>query len=179
MYGTIKRSHRIASSVAVSAILSVVCCIASIGQAQAAKTGKIDLELFKKSQVNRSRGCSVVLWQSNRNPDNDKYAYIFFEKLNADHVRRPARIKIGGKIVKLKRVATGGKKMGYDLYEFQLYKMHRRKGYVILDIKLEEFGGETVDVDAGTMRRRYGFKARLPGFHQRECGLRNGGGPGA
>lgn len=137
--------------VTVASTIVLLCGLTSVSHAKVPDRDKIDLELFKKSQVDRSKGCSVVLWQSNRNPDTDKYAYIFFEKLDSNHVRSPAGIKISGQIVRLKRVATGGKRMGYDLYAFQLYKMAGRKAYVILELTLEEFGGETVDVDAGTM----------------------------
>ena len=57
---------------------------------------KVDLELFSSSEVDRSTGCSVVLWQHNRDPETAKYAYLFTEMLvGQEFTRQPARIKIG------------------------------------------------------------------------------------
>ena len=112
----------------------------------------IDLELFEKSEVDRSKGCTVVLWQHNRDPETDKYAYLFAETLVGQNFnRQPARIKIGGDVKTLKRVAKGGKTTGYDLYEFQLYQLPAANEFVVLELKLAEVEGESVDVEAGKM----------------------------
>jgi len=112
----------------------------------------VDLELFERSEVDRSKGCSVVLWQHNRDPETDKFAYVFVETLAGEnHTRRPARIKIGGVDTTLKRVAKGGKTTGYDLSEYQLYQLPAANEFVILELKLAEEQGETVDVESGKM----------------------------
>jgi hypothetical protein len=112
----------------------------------------IDLKLFEKSEINRSEGCSVVLWQDDRDPDEDKYAYLFAEKLSGEnHTRQPARIKIGDEVTLLNRVATGGKTTGYNLYEYQLYRMPNENEFVILDLQLADEEGESVDVVSGVM----------------------------
>lgn len=112
----------------------------------------IDLELFEKSEVDRSKGCTVVLWQHNRDPETDKFSYLFVETLIGQNFnRQPARIKIGGVVKTLKRVAKGGKTTGYDLYEFQLYQLPAANEFVVLELKLAEVEGETVDVEAGKM----------------------------
>lgn len=113
---------------------------------------KVDLELFEKSEVDRSKGCSVVLWQHNRDPETDKYAYLFAETLiGQNFTRQPGRIKIGGVVKTLKRLAKGGKTTGYDLYEFQLYQLPAANEFVVLELKLAEEEGETVDVQDGRM----------------------------
>lgn len=119
--------------------------------AAASADTKIELNLFSKEEVDRSKGCSVVLWQSNRDPEKDRYAHIFQEKLGADHARQPARIKIGEKIVSLRRVATGGKTTGYKLFESQLYKMEGEDGFAVLDLKLAPEEGEAIEISDGTM----------------------------
>jgi len=73
----------------------------------------IDLKLFEKSEVDRSKGCSVVLLQDDRDPETDKFAYLFAETLvGKNHTRQPGRMKIGKTVTTLTRVATGGKTTG-------------------------------------------------------------------
>ena len=139
---------------AVAATLGLVSCWSV--QAQPAKPGapEIDLKLFEKSEkeVDRSKGCTVAIWQANRDPDKDQYAFLFVEQLRGrDHTRDPARIRVGAVNVPLTRIATGGKTNGYGLHEFQLYKTPDGDGYVVLDLKLGELEGEAVEIESGKM----------------------------
>lgn len=112
----------------------------------------IDLELFGKSEVDRSAGCSVALWQDDRNPQTDKYAYLFIETLTGkNHAREPARINIGGAAVNMTRVATGGKAGGYGLFEYQLYQLPAANEFVVLHLSLAEEKGQSVDIVSGAM----------------------------
>jgi hypothetical protein len=54
---------------------------------------EIDLRLFEKSQVNLQNSCSLALWQSGKDPDSDRFAYIFVELMDKRHARQPARIQ--------------------------------------------------------------------------------------
>lgn len=140
--------------VAAAALLASGLSLAA--QTPPAKPGapEIDLKLFEKSEkeVDRSKGCTVALWQANRDPEKDQYAFLFIEQLRGrDHAREPARIRIGAGIVPLTRIATGGKTNGYGLYEYQLYKTPEGDGYVVLDLKLGELEGEAVDIESGKM----------------------------
>ena len=119
--------------------------------AQTAPDTKIDLRLFSKAEAEIGKGCSVALWQSNRDPDKDEYSYAFVEKLDAKSVRQPARMKIGGETLTLRRVATGGKTSGYGLAEYQLYKLAKDDSYAVLDLKLGQIEGEAVDVESGSL----------------------------
>ncbi len=113
---------------------------------------KLDLKLFDKAEVDRSKGCSVALWQANRDPDNDRYAFIFTEALTGqNHVRQPARIKVGEKVLPMTRVAIGGKVGGYGLYSYQLYRLGEGDGFAVLDLKLGEIEGEAVEIESGTL----------------------------
>ncbi len=129
---------------------------------------EIDLKLFDKAEVDRSKGCSLALWQANRDPDNDRFAFIFTERFRGTaHQREAAQIKIGTSIIPLQRVATGGRSEGYDLYPFQLYKMPDEQGYVVLDLKLEPEQGEAVEISSGklmvTMLGKLAFRASVKG----------------
>lgn len=113
---------------------------------------KLDLKLFDKAEVDRSKGCTVALWQSNRDPDKDRYAFIFSEALTGpNHARQPARIKVGEKILPMTRVAVGGKVGGYGLYPYQLYRIGSDDGFAVLDLTLGEIEGEAVEIESGTL----------------------------
>ena len=138
------------------------------GPASAEPNDDIDLKLFEKSEVDRSKGCSVVLWQDDRDPETDKFAYLFAETLSGEkHTRQPARIKIGSSVTTLKRVATGGKTTGYDLYEYQLYKLPAENEFVVMNLTLADEEGESVDVLSGVMilimRGKPVFRATVKG----------------
>lgn len=126
---------------------------------------KLDLKLFEKAEVDRSKGCSVALWQANRDPDKDRYAFIFSEALSGqNHARQPARIKVGEKILPMTRVAIGGKVGGYGLYPYQLYRLGEGDGFAVLDLKLGEIEGEAVEIESGTLTVSMAGKqqARVP-----------------
>jgi hypothetical protein len=135
---------------------------------QPAAQPDIDLKLFDKSEVDRSKGCSVALWQADRDPEKDRFAYLFTEVLTGqNHARQPARIKIGGEVVALARVAVGGKTPGYGLYPYQLYKLPGANEFAILELKLAEEQGEAVEIESGSlsivMRGRQIFRASVKG----------------
>lgn len=138
----------------------------------AAKPGapEIDVKLFEKTDkaADRSRGCTVTLWQANRNPEQDKYAIVFNEQLRGkDHARDPAHIRIGTANVPLTRIAVGGKTEGYGLYPYQLYRMADGEGYVVLDLKLGELEGEAIEIESGkimiSMLGKEAFRASVKG----------------
>ena len=135
------------------------CSATAFAQAPPAKPaapkqddGKIDLKLFDKAEIDRSKGCSVALWQANRDPEKDRYAFIFMEALTgANNARQPARIKIGEQALTMTRVAAGGKAGGYGLYPYQLYKLAQPDAFVVLELKLAEIEGEAVEIESGAL----------------------------
>lgn len=113
---------------------------------------KIDLKLFEKSEIDRSKGCSFVLWQGDRDPEKDRFAYVFSEALGRNHVRENARVKIGAEVLTFVRVAVGGaKEFGYKTFPSALYKAEKDDSFLIFDLKLEDGPGEVTDVTGGTM----------------------------
>jgi hypothetical protein len=135
--------------------LVLVAGLATTANAQnapAPAAPKIDLKLFEKGEVDRSKGCSFVLWQSDRDPDKDRYAYVFAETLGRNQVRENARIKVGNDVLTFKRVAVGGtKEFGYKTFPYALYKADKDASYLVFDLKLEDSPGEVMDVEGGTM----------------------------
>jgi hypothetical protein len=149
-------------------LAAAVTLAPAAGLAQSTAQPEVDLKLFETAEVDRSKGCSVALWQANRDPDKDKFAYLFTEALTGKtHARQPARIKIAGQVVTLTRVANGGKTTGYGLYPYQLYKMAGADDFVVLDLKLADEQGEAVDIESGTMsiimKGRQVFRASVKG----------------
>ncbi len=129
---------------------------------------EIDLKLFDKAEVDRSKGCTFALWQANRDPEADRFAFIFTEQFRGTaHQRDAAQIKVGTTIIPLQRVGAGGKPEGYGVHPFQLYKMPDEQGYVVLDLKLEPEQGEAVEISSGklmvTMLGKLAFRASVKG----------------
>jgi hypothetical protein len=149
-------------------VTPLVALAATIGlagaQAQNAPPAppKIDLKLFEKSEIDRSKGCSFVLWQDDRDPEKDRFAYVFSETLGRNHVRENARVKIGGEVLNFRRAAVGGaKEFGYKTFPSALYKAEKDDSFLIFDLKLEDSPGEVVDVNGGTMTV---IRPKLPPF---------------
>lgn len=143
---------------------------AAWAQAPKADETKIDLKLFDKAEIDRSKGCSVALWQANRDPDKDRYAFIFMETLTgANHARQPGRIKVGEQVLTLTRIAAGGKAGGYGLYPYQLYKLSQPDAFLVLELKLGEVEGEAVDVEGALI-------LSMPGKQQSRVAVKGGAG---
>jgi hypothetical protein len=134
----------------------------ALAQTAPAVTAKIDLKLFEKAEVDRSKGCTFVLWQKDRDPDKDRYAYSFAETLGKNHTRENARIKVGSDVLTFRRIAVGGaKEFGYKTFPYALYKMEKEESFLIMDLKLEDTPGEVLDVTGGTMTI---VRSKLPPF---------------
>ncbi|MGL4728039.1 MAG: DUF1176 domain-containing protein [Bosea sp. (in: a-proteobacteria)] len=149
MLGSKIATSKLVTSKLVTCLIGLlgICAPASAQTPAPKPIPDVDLKLFEKSEVDRSKGCSLALWQANRDPETDRYAYMFTENFTGqNHARQPARMKIGATVVQLTRIATGGKTTGYGLYERQLYKLPGENDFVILDLKLEPEMGEAVEV---------------------------------
>ncbi len=133
----------------------------ALAQAPAAPA-KIDLKLFDRAEIDRSKGCTFVLWQVDRDPDKDRFAYVFAETLGRNHARENARVKIGDTVLSFRRIAVGGaKEFGYKTFPSALYKMDKEDSFLIMDLKLEDSPGEVLDVVSGTMTV---IRPKLPPF---------------
>ena len=125
----------------------------ALAQGAPAKAPDLAVKLFEAREANRQQGCTFVLWQANRDPEKDRYAYAFVEPLGTNENRRPARIKIGERVVELTRIAVGGAKVGYGVHPFALYREKAGMDGVkaFLEIKAADEPGEVVEVAEGTL----------------------------
>ena len=139
--------------------------LAGAARAQAPQPA-VDLKMFTAEEADRSKGCTVALWQADRDPVRDRFAVLFHEVLNGQ-ARAPARIKVGDAVLTLQRVATGGATSGYGLASYQLYRSTTGDDYVILNLALGAVEGEAVSIEAGTMtvvmRGRQVFRGSVKG----------------
>lgn len=142
--------------------VSALACPVLAQNAPPPAPAKVDLKLFEKSEVDRSKGCSFVLWQEDRDPEKDRFATVFIETLGRNHVRENARVKIGSEVITFRRVAVGGaKEFGYKTFPSALYKAEKDDSFLIFDLKLEDSPGEVMDVNGGTMTV---IRPKLPPF---------------
>lgn len=113
---------------------------------------RIDMQLFDKAEVDRSKGCSFALWQANRDPEKDRYSHIFIESIGRNSVRDNARVKIGRDVLTFRRVAVGGaQEYGNKTFPTALYKAEKDDSYLIFNLKLDTGPGEVLEVQSGTM----------------------------
>ncbi len=76
------------------------------GELQAAEDRKINVRLFGKQTLKGYEGCYLALWQSNRSPDKDKFAYVLFVRFFDAHPA-PALVRIGKNVLELDKADTG------------------------------------------------------------------------
>ncbi|NVK35653.1 MAG: DUF1176 domain-containing protein [Rhodobacteraceae bacterium] len=68
----------------------------SPAQALASDATKIPLKLFGETEIDGGLAtCRLALWQHNRDPQSDSYAYVLHASLGSDGSAAPARIEIG------------------------------------------------------------------------------------
>jgi hypothetical protein len=130
----------------IAAMLAAVLGVAAPAWGQ----DKIDLKLLGLQDV-AGAGCSLALWQANRDPVKDRYAVAFVERFAADRTRQPATMKIGDGIVEFRRVATGGREKDFKTFEYQLYKSVKDDYTAILDIRFDDAAGSAVQVKSGSV----------------------------
>lgn len=104
----------------------------------------VDLRLFGTAQLDGFDGCSFALWQRNRDPATDKYAYVLFQPFGEDGAPLPAWMRIGKPIVSMEAVAAGGEAVGRGVSPFQVFRETDGGTLAIVDIL------EARETDAGT-----------------------------
>ena len=154
---------------------AMVAAIAAMGlttllltaSAFAAEDHDVDLKLFGEADVSSSSGCWFSLWQKNRDPAKDKYAYVFYAPISGG-VEDTARMKIGKEFVALSRDGNW-RDNGRELAPTRLYASDDNKIRVIVDITKQRAGNAFTLVDAATVtviqRKRFPFVNSAKGFH--------------
>jgi hypothetical protein len=89
-------------------------------QATADDANEIDLKLFGENVVQGWDGCRLALWQNNRDPAEDRYAYVFFAPI-PDGEALPGWVKIGDEVIEISRLEIGSADTGM-MEPFRLYR---------------------------------------------------------
>lgn len=111
----------------------------------AAGENKINLRLFGKSVHKGYTGCSFAFWQRDRDPHQDKFAYVFYVRFH-DGQPRPALVKIGKKLLELDKVEMGVKESGLA-DKFQLYRDYDKTTTLLVEIKDEKRKGDNTYIN--------------------------------
>jgi hypothetical protein len=122
------------------AIWSVVSLTIGLGVAQTAfaedEDVEVALKLFGKQDIEQGIAkCRFSIWQHNRNPETDRYAFLLHSNIGEDGLPGPARLKIGKKVYALYELVQGGEPID-GLASQYLYASEDRK--VRVHIELED-----------------------------------------
>lgn len=111
-----------------------------------AEEASIDLKLFGKHEIDGGLAtCHLAFWQSNKDPQTDKYAYLLYMPYDQDGMPTKAVIEVGKERIALVESARGDinlpSRLGYRLYSSDDSATH-----VILEIKEAAEDGSLVKV---------------------------------
>ncbi|WP_350332959.1 DUF1176 domain-containing protein [Coralliovum pocilloporae] len=93
---------------------TLISALAFLGLAEAASAEgiKMNVQLFGTKDLEGFDGCRFALWQRGRNPEKNKYAYVFFMPFGGDGAPLPAWVKTSGKFYELERRAEDFEQVG-------------------------------------------------------------------
>jgi len=103
--------------------------IATATSSVRAEEPSIDLKLFGKHEIEGGLStCHLAFWQSNKDPDTDKYAYLIYMPYDKDGVQLQAVVEIGKEKITLNESARGDfdppPRLGYRLYSSVDHETH-------------------------------------------------------
>lgn len=131
---------------------ALAICVATIsGQvtpAHAKDDGSdIDLKLFgTKDLPPNPTGCHFALWQANRNPASDKYAYLFFLPFSEDGAPLKARMKVGDEFIELYEIAQSQDETVGGLSRHYVYRSDNPRYRVLIELLKVGDGGSMAPV---------------------------------
>lgn len=132
-------------------------------------THKLDIRLMTAADTKTASQCGLRLWQKNRDPETDKYAYAFAMPVIAGSEANRAGsglIQIGAGIEALARIATGGKSYG-PVHQFQLYRKTGTDLTVVVDLLEYAAEGDGLEIFDGRVTiydiKRLPFAVRVAG----------------
>ena len=125
-------------------MLSAAMC-STMGAAQAEEETRIPLKIFGQNVIEGYDGCSFSLWQHNRDPNEDAYAYVFYAPIH-DGGEMPGWMKIGDNVHEMYRQDTSESGDGY-LSSYQLYKSGDGEYWVIMELISQQREGNDIIID--------------------------------
>lgn len=144
---TVRSVARAALGYAAIAVTSCAIALAN-GQPAAAADDevKIDLRLFGKDKLDGFDGCFFALWQHNRDPQTDAYAYVLYQPFGGDGAPLPAWMKVGKGFLELDAVATGDTTNG-GLANFHVFRDSHSDSIAFVDIHGATDNGNVRTID--------------------------------
>lgn len=103
--------------------------LATAASSVLAEEPSIDLKLFGKHEIEGGLStCHLAFWQSNKDPETDKYAYLIYMPYDKDGVQLQAVVEIGKEKIALNESARGDfdppLRLGYRLYSSVDHETH-------------------------------------------------------
>lgn len=136
-------------------------------EARADEADEIDLKLFGENVTEGWERCRFALWQANRNPDEDRYAYVFFAPI-PDGEALPGWIKIGDDVLDVSKQDIGSADTGM-LDPFQLYKSSDGKLTLLVEIYDQTRSERGIEVNDGRVtflrNDKFPFPVRVKGLN--------------
>ena len=135
-------------------------------RAAADDANEIDLKLFGENVVQGWDGCRFALWQKNRDPAQDRYAYVFFAPI-PDGEALPGWVKIGDDVIEISRLEIGSADTGM-LEPFRLYRDPDAKLTVMMEILGQTRTDDGIEVSDGRLtflrNDKFPFAIRVKGL---------------
>lgn len=127
--------------------------LAAAASSVRAQEPSIDLKLFGKHEIEGGLStCHLAFWQSNKDPETDKYAYLIYMPYDKDGVQLQAVVEIGKEKIALNESARGDfdppSRLGYRLYSSVDHETHvlMRIEEAVVTGSLQTIGKATVTV---------------------------------
>ena len=146
----------------------VTLAMVAIGSpALADDANDIDLKLFGENVIQGWVGCRLGLWQHNRNPGEDRYAYVLFAPI-PDGEALPAWVKIGDEIIEVSQrdIGSAGTAM---LEPFRLYRDSENELTVMMEVFEQARTGEGIEITDARLtflrNDKFPFAIRVKGLN--------------
>lgn len=127
----------------------------------------IDLKLFGENVTDGWEGCQFSLWQKNRDPATNKYAYVFFAPI-PDGEALPGWVKIGDQIIEIEKADIGSADTGM-LEPFRLYKSPDGNLTVMMEILDQSRSDRGIEVHDARLtfiaKDKFPFPVRVKGLN--------------
>ncbi|MGJ8570755.1 MAG: hypothetical protein ACSHXI_08650 [Hoeflea sp.] len=135
--------------------------------ARADDANDIDLKLFGENVIQGWEGCRLGLWQHNRNPDEDRYAYVLFAPI-PDGEALPAWVKIGDEIIEVSQRDIGSADSGM-IEPFRMYRDSENKLTVLMEVFQQSRTDEGIEISDGRLtflrNDKFPFAIRIKGLN--------------
>lgn len=129
--------------------ISFFFVLAWIIPAFAEDENRIPVKLFGADVIEDYQGCHFALWQNDRDPDVDKFAYIFYAPI-PDAEQLPGWIQIGDTVHEFERLDISGN--GRELDRHQFFRSFETNITVHLEILEQSDAGDFQEIEEGKLR---------------------------